>query len=139
MPFGASVGVKDPASVVVRKEVTFEKMLVFSGFPETNSVHTNREFAVSLGLPDAVAQGLHTYAFMLEWLVQYFGEDWFAGGKLGVSFLSVVVPGDVVTVRSEVTSTDPASDGTQVTLDIWCENERGQKVAAGTASALVHD
>lgn len=139
MSTGEHVAVKDPASVAIRKEVTFDKMLVFSGFPETNSVHTNREFAVSLGLPDAVAQGLHTYAFMLEWLVRYFGEDWFQGGKLGVSFLSVVVPGDVVTVKSEITSTDATPEGTQVALDIWCENERGQKVAAGTASALVRN
>lgn len=128
---------KDPAAHVVRKEILFDKMLVFSGFPETNSVHTSREAAVEKGLPDAIAQGLQMYAYMCEWLVGYFGKDWFEGGKLAVSFLGLVVPGDQLTVRAELSETAPAAGGVRVTLDIWCENQRQQKVVAGTASAVV--
>jgi acyl dehydratase len=110
---------------------------VFSGYPETNSVHTNRELAQSLGLSDAIGQGLQTYAYMCEWLVKYFGMDWFQGGRLAVSFLSVVVPDDTVRVKATLAQTETLPEGARVTLDIWCENQNGQKVAAGTASALV--
>src|SRR5262249_46944572 len=129
--------VADPALTVLSKTVSFDKMLVFSGFPETNSVHTNRDLARSLGLPDAIAQGLQTYAYMCQWLVAYFGMDWFDGGRLAVSFLSVVVPGDTVHVKATLAETEELADGTRVTLDIWCENQDERKVAAGTASALV--
>jgi acyl dehydratase len=118
------------------KEVSFEKMLVFSGFPETNSVHTNRELARTLGLPDAIGQGLQTYAYMCEWLVSYFGIEWFKGGRLAVSFLSVVIPGDTVIVEASLTESESTSDGIRITLDIWCENQVGQKIAAGTAIAI---
>jgi acyl dehydratase len=120
----------------VSKEISFDKMLVFSGFPETNSVHTSREFAVGKGLPNAVAQGLQTYAYMCEWLVEAFGRDWFTGGRLAVSFLGLVLPGDRVTVRAEPVEAEAVGEGTRLTLSIWCENHRGEKVAAGTATVV---
>src|SRR5262245_44212577 len=121
----------DPSAQLLSKEVSFDKMLVFSGYPETNSVHTSREFAVDKGLPNAIAQGLQTYAYMCEWLVEYFGSNWFQGGRLAVSFLGLVVPGDRITVRAEMTESEATADGTRVSLAIWCENHRGEKVAAG--------
>lgn len=132
-----SAKIGDPSSQLLSKEISFDKMLVFSGYPETNSVHTDREFAVSMGLPNAVAQGLQTYAYMCEWLVDFFGPDWFQGGRLAVSFLAVVLPGDMVTVKADLAGTEEVEEGTRVTLDIWCENHRSEKVAAGTATAVV--
>jgi acyl dehydratase len=129
--------VADPSELVVSKEISFDKMLVFSGYPETNSVHTNRELARGLGLPDAIGQGLQTYAYMCEWLVTYFGIDWFRGGRLSVSFLSVVVPGDTLQVRASLVESQAADDGTRIAVDIWCENQRGEKIAAGSAAAIV--
>lgn len=131
------IHLRDPAGVVVSKEISFEKMLVFSGYPETNSVHTNRSLARSLGLPDAIGQGLQTYAYMCEWLVKYFGINWFNGGRLAVSFLSVVVPGDTVHVRASHVEAHEVENGTLLELDVWCENQRGEKVAAGTATAVM--
>ena len=128
----------DPKDQLLNKEIRFDQMLVFSGYPETNSVHTSREFAVDKGLSNAVAQGLQTYAYMCEWLVEFFGPDWFQGGQLAVSFLGLVMPGDRVTVKGELTGReDVEGGGTRVTLSIWCENHRGEKVAAGTATAVV--
>jgi acyl dehydratase len=137
MAVSKPTGVADPSATVVTKEISFDKMLVFSGYPETNSVHTDRDFAVAAGLPNAVAQGLQTYAYMCEWLVDYFGKDWFQGGRLAVSFLSIVLPGDRVAVKAELAGTEEVGDGTAVTLNIWCENHRREKVAAGTATAVV--
>jgi acyl dehydratase len=129
--------VKDPAELVLAKEVTFDRMLVFSGYPETNSVHTSREAAVERGLPNAIAQGLQSYAYMCEWLVLFFGPGWFDGGRLAVSFLSIVLPGDEVKVKAELKDSEDVEDGVRMTLDVWCENHRGQKVAAGTATAVL--
>lgn len=127
----------DPQALRVVKTVDFDKMRVFSGHPETHSVHTNRRFARDRGLPDAVAQGLQTYAYMCEWLVTFFGQRWFTGGHLAVSFLSIVLPGDVITTRAALVPGDRTTDPNLVTLEIWCEKELGVKVAAGIASAPV--
>jgi acyl dehydratase len=127
----------DASTLLLHKEISFEKMLVFSGYPETNSVHTDRDYAVAKGLRNAIAQGLQLYAYMCEWLVDYFGAEWFRGGRLAISFLGLVFPGDRVTVKAEVTATDAVEDGTRVELAIWCENHRQEKVAAGTATATI--
>src|SRR5579863_707448 len=132
-----SGSLKDPSSLVLRKTIDFDKMLVFSGYPETNSIHTNREIARSLGLPDAIAQGLHTYAFMCEWLIKYFGIDWFNGGELDVNFLSVVVPGDVVFVKAALVEAERREEGTSLRLAIWVETTDGTKVVAGHATAAI--
>jgi acyl dehydratase len=132
----AAAQLKDPALHVVEKEILFDRMLVFSGFPETNSVHTSRPAAVERGLPNAIAQGLQMYAYMLEWLTGYFGDDWYDGGRLAVSFIGLVVPGDHLTVRATLKDTEPVEGGVRATLEVWCENHRGQTVAAGTASAV---
>jgi len=132
----AAAELRDPALHVLHKEILFDKMLAFSGFPETNSVHTSREVAAERGLPNAIAQGLQMYAYMCEWLVDYFGKDWFEGGTLAVSFIGIVVPGDHLTVRAALKESEPVDGGVRATLEIWCENHRGQKVAAGTASAV---
>jgi len=129
--------IRDPSALVVSKEVIFDKMLVFSGYPETNSVHTDRAFARARGLPDAVAQGLQTYAYMCEWLVEYFGADWFQGGRLSTAFLAIVLPGDLLQVKAELTETREVAEGTEVTVNVWCENARADKVAAGVATAIV--
>ena len=128
--------ITDPSTLVISKEITFDQMRVFSGYPERNSVHTDRDFAVAAGLPNAVAQGLQTYAYMCEWMVTYFGEHWFRGGRLAVSFLSIVLPGDKVRVKARQVSEEATEEGTRVTLEIWCENHRSEKVAVGQASAL---
>jgi len=132
----AAAQLEDPALRVVEKEILFDKLLVFSVFPETNSVHTSRAAAVERGLPNAIAQGLQMYAYMLEWLTGYFGADWFEGGRLAVSFLGLVVPGDHLTVRATLKQSEPVAGGVRATLEVRCENHRGQTVAAGTATAV---
>lgn len=128
-----------PSSIqALRKTVAYDKVLVFSGYP-SKTVHTDRAIARARGLPDVIGQGLQTYAYMCEWLVKYFGKDWFDGGMLSVSFLSIVLPGDVVTVEASIVLTKRVGDGIEVVLDIWCENQRAEKVAAGTAKGFTSD
>jgi acyl dehydratase len=125
----------DPSLPVLDKEIAFDKVLVFSGYP-SKTIHTDREVARARGLPDVVAQGLQTYAYMCEWLVEYFGKNWLMGGKLAVSFLSIVQPGDVVSVKAAMVGSREVDGGSELALEIWCENQRGETIAAGTAQAL---
>ncbi len=121
----------------VTREISFELMKVFSGFPEQNCVHTNREFAVAKGLPDAVVQGMQTYAYVLEMLVSSFGVDWHRSGRLAVSLLNVVLPGDTVTARGTVVGQEPIAGGTRLALEVWVENQHSVKVLAGEASVTL--
>jgi acyl dehydratase len=123
-----------PGNLVIEKRIDFDRMRVFSGYPEERSVHTSRAYAKAAGLPDAVAQGLQTYSYMCEWLVKCFGTEWFTGGRLSVSFVGLVLPGDLISVSGTVTEVARTGGETAVTLEVHCDNQKGQKVAVGTAT-----
>jgi len=134
LPAGAQ---SDDVIPAVTRLISFDLMKVFSGFPEQNCVHTNREFAIEKGLPDAVTQGMQTYAYLLEMLVTHFGNDWHASGRVAVSFIKMVLPGDTVTARGTVVEREPLGDRTRLRLEVWVENQHQAKVIAGEASVVI--
>ena len=99
--------------------------------------HTDEEFAKSRGYPGTIAQGLHYYAFLFQMLADFFGQGWVQGGKMAVSFIQVVRPGDTLAARGAVKDKQPEGSAIRIHLDIWCENQWGEKVVVGTASGLV--
>jgi acyl dehydratase len=86
--------------------------------------------------------------------------DWLGVGsvrKVGVRFASLVRLGDVITCRGTVVAKRPAKDGVatplvapagsrmsvvargenMVDLEIWAENQKGEKVVTGKATAAL--
>ena len=129
---------------IVRK-FTQEKMNQFAGQTGVRvnqrglpiNTHTDEAFAKSVGLPGTVAQSLQYYAYVSEMLCSALGEGWLRGGKLGMKFLNMVLAGDTVTCRAVVKEKVTEGDAVRVSFEVWCENQRGEKVAVGTASGLV--
>jgi acyl dehydratase len=107
---------------------------VFGGYPLKRNIHTDEEFAIERGLPTVVMEGMQTYAYVCQLLVERFGPDWFLGGKLSIAFTKLVLPGDELTVRAVITGRETVDSQSRVLLDVWCENQRGEKVVVGTAS-----
>jgi hypothetical protein len=44
----------------------------------------------------------------------------------------------MLTVCGRVTRKSETSTGVRISLDIWCETQRGEPVTVGTASVVVH-
>jgi acyl dehydratase len=122
---------------VVSKHISRDLMRLFSGFQNASSIHTSEEFARSRGLAAPVVPGLQLYAFICQSLQTMFGASWFTTGELEVSFLHGAVVGDTVTVRGAVTGAEILQEGQAVTVDVWCENQEGIKLAVGTAKVTV--
>jgi len=121
----------------VSKDITFEKMRLYSGWPEQKNIHTDYEAAKRAKLPGPIAQGLMSAAYISEMLTKFFGEGWMKGGKLSVSFINIVQPGDKVTAKGVVKERVTEDSKVRLVLDVWCENQNGVKVTVGTASGLV--
>jgi acyl dehydratase len=130
-PKDVEVGYEVPT---VSKEITLEKMRAYSGWPRRN-IHTDDEVARQAGLPRAVCQGTQHMTYLSEVLKRFFGENWIRGGRLSVTFTGLVMPGDVVTPRAIVREKVSETDGRRLSLEVWVENQRGEKVVVGTASA----
>jgi hypothetical protein len=119
----------------VRKEITLDMCFKFSG-PHKN-YHNDKDFAIKLGFPDIVVQGMMSTCFLAEMLTLRFGGGWIAGGKMDVNLVNIVWQSDVLTCRGFVRELTPEADRQRAHLDVWVEKDDGTKVTVGKASALV--
>ncbi|MDP3064508.1 MAG: MaoC family dehydratase [Chloroflexota bacterium] len=139
-----AVGYEFPSRV---KTITLERANVYADLHlstaemrfmvHPKSIYNDDAFAKRHGLPGPVVAGM-TYATLVSaMLVDLFGEGYVKGGKLHTKFIKLVRPGDALTLRAIVT--DKAKEGSAVrfNLEVRCENQRGEPVLVGTASALV--
>lgn len=118
------------------KAITLERMRLFSGWPMRN-IHTDEDIAKMAGLPGPVAQGPMSVAYISEMLTGFFGESWLKGGKLSVSFIGMVQPRDTITAKGIIREKVAEGEAVRLVLEVWCQNQRGEKVTVGTASGLV--
>jgi acyl dehydratase len=98
------------------------------------SIHTDDDFARAHALPAAVAASSHTLSFIVEMLLDAFGDDYLHDSVLDVRFVAPVYAGDRVRAGGVVTQREPGAAGQLLTIAVWCENQRGRVVAAGTAA-----
>lgn len=122
----------------ITKSVTLERMRAFSGWPAKN-VHTDEEFARRCGLPGPIASGVMSQAYLVELMLNLFGELWLSNERMQLTFLRIVQPGDRLTPKAVVRGRDEAESGVCLTLDVWCENQRGERVTVGFATGMVSE
>jgi acyl dehydratase len=109
---------------------------VFEG-KDTKNIHTDEEVAKKAGLPGPVAQGRYPIAFISEALLRFFGEGWICGGSLDVALAKPIFPGDTITVKGLLKEKKQEGEALRIVLEVWLENQHGEKATIGTASGLV--
>jgi acyl dehydratase len=136
----AEVGAEIPP---VTKHITQEKINLFEACglrgEGEGSFHTDPEAALqALGTTTPIASGRMQLSFAAEALRQFSSAEVFNhNGALDLRFIKPVVHGDTITVKGKVTEMQAEEKGTRVSLDIWCENQNGDKTAIGTGGVLV--
>ncbi|ETW94225.1 MAG: hypothetical protein ETSY1_35805 [Candidatus Entotheonella factor] len=125
----------------VTYEITQEKINIYSrrvfDGRDTKNIHTDDEVARRAGLPRALAQGRYPIAYISERMLTFFGTGWIQGGKLDVTLVKGIFPGDTITVKGVITEKTPEDDDLRIVLDVWLENQHGEQATAGVASGLV--
>ena len=117
------------------KELTQRHIDAYSGV-RTRSIHTDPAWARQKGFRTTLAQGMMSTAYVSEMMVRLLGAGFIRGGTMSVAFVQPVHAGDRLSVRGVVRELRPEKDATRVVVDVWCENQHGQKTAVGTASGL---
>jgi acyl dehydratase len=96
-----------------------------------NPIHQDDEFAKAAGMGGVFAHGMLTMGFVAQALTDWAGAG--AVRKIGVRFTGLVRLKDTVTCRGRVLEKS-SKDGTHtVELEVWAENQRGEKVVTGRA------
>ena len=117
-----------------RLVVTPEMCDRFTG--ETRNYHNDVVEAQKLGFKEIVVQGTLSTCFLGELMTHRFGEGFFLGGRLAMTFVNVLWAGEAVTPRGAVRSRTREGNLTRVTFDVWTEKDDGTRTIVGTASAL---
>jgi len=76
-------------------------------------------------------------SYLVELMIDLFGEDWLRYGKMNLTFIAIVDPGDTLVPRAVVKSRQAEDSGVGFVMDVWCENQHGEKVVVGTATGSV--
>ena len=145
----AGLGIRDSLTQITRT-VTQEKMDLFEAVGQAltatdeaqaarvpANIHTDPNRAREMGLDQPVASGQMSFAFIHELLARRFGDDFRRGGKLTVTFRQPVSHGDTVTTCGLIAGETKANNRTTLALEVWQQNQRGEKTAAGTAEVTI--
>jgi acyl dehydratase len=124
----------------IARSITQDKMTAFSedsaNAARGQSIHVHPAVAEKAGFPATVAQGLMAADYMSELLEGALGKDWYDSAKLSASFLRPILCGDTVTANGRLKERFLEGAVERLVYDLWAENQRGELVAAATASTL---
>lgn len=119
----------------LQKDLSQRRIDVYSGV-RPRSIHTDEAWAHAKGFRTTLAQGMMSTAYASELMTRLLGKSFLAGGTLSMAFIRPVYAGDRLTVHGRVMETRREGARTRVVVEVWCENQHGEKTAAGTASGL---
>ena len=121
----------------ITKKMTLDKLRLYTGWPQRKSFHNDYAAAQKLGFRKPVIVGTQVNQHFGELLIKFFGKG-YLGGKLSVTFIGIMESDDEITTKGVVREKVVEGDAIRLNLDVWCENQRGEKTIVGAASGLVH-
>ncbi len=127
-------------SPLVLPAITREQLSAYAeASGDHNPIHLNDDFARLAGLDGVIAHGMLSMGFLGrfvgDWMTTLEGRPSLA--RLKVRFSAMVKPGDVLTCKGTIKSIDQREGHPYLTLDIWAENQRGERVTGGVAEVVV--
>jgi acyl dehydratase len=125
---------------LVKPAITREQLSAYAeASGDHNPIHLNDDFARMAGLDGVIAHGMLSMGFLGQyvsgWMGTLAGEPRLA--RIKVRFSAMVKPGDVLTCKGTIKNIEQREGHTQITLDVWAENQRGEKVTGGDAEVSV--
>jgi hypothetical protein len=119
----------------ITKKITLDKARIYEGWPAVRSRHCDYDAAHATGLPAPNANGALVAGTLGELFIKFFGVN-YIGGTLSFNLIRQVQLNDELTARGVITDRVVEPDGTRLVLDVWLENQSGEKVLVGKASGM---
>jgi 3-hydroxybutyryl-CoA dehydratase len=121
----------------INKKVTQKKINKYAeASGDYNPIHVDPEFGKKTFLRGTIAHGFISLSYLSEMLRNFFGKNWVQGGELDIAFIAPTRPGDLITARGMIQEIKEMESGAEVRLEVWCENQNGQKTVVGSAKGF---
>lgn len=127
------INISDEIPRLVVGPVTIQDLVEWCGAEEDYlNIHYDEAAAKATGLPGCVIQGTFKYCLLGRMVTDWLGERGTLR-RIGVSYRTMDFPGDTLTCRGKVTNKYVKDGENYIELEIWTENQRGEKTTPGTA------
>lgn len=111
------------------QERRIEGLPVTGRLPATGRGVHNDTQAREAGLPAGAVVNELQFSHITELLMQEFGSRWLRDGEIEMKYVTPLRDGDTFRVNGRL-----RDDGGRVEVELWCENQRGERIAVGRAS-----
>ena len=120
----------------ILKEVTLVQNVMYSAATwDFHRHHYDKEFAESKGFPGPFVDGQMFGAFLAQMVTQWMGVDGILK-KLGLTYKTMAVPGDVLSCKGKVTGKYIEEGENLVSCEMWIENQKGRTIVAPAQALL---
>lgn len=102
-----------------------------------NPNHWDPVYAAETGLDAPIQTGEMSSAYLAEMCVNYFGPAVFTGARMQCKYVASTYANEVITTYGRVRDKTPKGGGYRFTVDIWAENDAGEKKTVGFIEADV--
>jgi len=96
-----------------------------------NPNHWDPVYARTTGLPAPIQTGEMTSAYLAEMCVNHFGAQMFRNARISCKYVASTYADEVITTHGVVREKSPKGDGYRFKVEIWCDNEAGEKKTVG--------
>lgn len=96
-----------------------------------NPNHWDPVYARETGLKAPIQTGEMSSAYLSEMCVNHFGAQMFKGARMSCKYVSSVLANEIITTHGVVREKHPKGEGFRFVVDIWCDNEAGEKKTVG--------
>lgn len=102
-----------------------------------NPNHWDPVYAAETGLAAPIQTGEMSSAYLAEMCVNHFGRNFFRGARMQCKYVSSILANEVIVTRGVVRDKTPKGDGFRFTVEVWAENDSGEKKTVGVVEADV--
>ena len=102
-----------------------------------NPNHWDPVYAARTGLPAPIQTGEMSSAYLAEMCVNHFGRNFFSGSRMQCKYVASTLANEVISTHGVVRGKTPKGQGFRFTVEVWAENESGQKKTVGWVEADV--
>jgi acyl dehydratase len=136
-PAFEQLNIGDEIPRLVVGPVTIQDLVEWCGAEEDYlNIHYDEAAAKAAGLPGCIIQGTFKCGMLGRMVTDWLGESGTLR-RISVSYRGMDFPGDTITCRGKVTNSYIKDSESRIELELWTENQRGQKTTQGIAVVTV--
>lgn len=102
-----------------------------------NPNHWDPVYAAETGLRAPIQTGEMSSAYIAEMCVNHFGAAMFRNARVVCKYIASTHANEVITTHGRVSAKTPKGSGFRFTVEVWADNEQGEKKTVGTVEVDV--